>query len=112
MVGSVDRVREKGGKVSNCKVERGNLGSCGKNLAELKEKNSPSAIENGEFMTDVLLSWIEKEFDEPPMADFRANPLRATVQKTKVRAVLNMSSLKGLSFNNAIQGGGELKPCN
>jgi hypothetical protein len=73
----------------------------------LLEKNAPSAIEHGEYMTDVLATWIKKgfvagPFDEPPMEGFRGNPLMAAVQKTKVRPILNLSSPKGRSFNDAV----------
>ncbi len=78
-----------------------------RNLLGLIEKNAPSALENGEFMTDVLATWIKKgfvagPFPKPPLADFRANPLMAAVQKTKVRPILNLSSPKGRSFNDAV----------
>jgi hypothetical protein len=76
-------------------------------LPSLLEKNAPSAIEHGEFMTDVLAIWVKKgfvagPFDKPPMEGFRGNPLMAAVQKTKVRPILNLSSPKGRSFNDAV----------
>jgi hypothetical protein len=57
-------------------------------LPGLIEKNAPSAIEHGEYMTDVLATWIKKgfvagPFERPPMDGFRGNPLMAAVQKTK-----------------------------
>ncbi len=78
-----------------------------KPLPGLIEKNAPSAIENGEFMTDVLATWVKKgfvagPFESPPMEGFRGNPLMAAVQKTKVRPILNLSSPKGRSFNDAV----------
>jgi hypothetical protein len=78
-------------------------------LPGLLEKNAPSAIDNGEFMTDVLATWVKKgfvvgPFDSPPMEGFRGNPLIAAVQKTKVRPILNLSSPKGRSFNDAVDG--------
>jgi hypothetical protein len=78
-------------------------------LPGLIEKNAPSAIENSEFMTDVLASWVKKgfvagPFAEPPIEGFRGNPLMAAVQKTKVRPILNLSSPKGRSFNDAVNG--------
>jgi hypothetical protein len=77
------------------------------NLPALVEKNAPSAVENVEFMTDVLATWIKKgfvagPFPTIPCADFRANPLMAAVQKTKVRPILNLSAPKGRSFNDAV----------
>ncbi len=76
-------------------------------LPSLLEKNAPSAIDNGKFITDVLATWVKKgfvarPFDEPPMEGFRGNPLMAAVQKTKVRPILNLSSPKGRSFNDAV----------
>jgi hypothetical protein len=76
-------------------------------LPGLIEKNAPSALENGEFMTDVLATWVKKgfvagPFPAVPLENFRANPLMAAVQKTKVRPILNLSSPKGRSFNNAV----------
>ncbi len=76
-------------------------------LPGLIEKNAPSAIEHGEFMTDVLATWVKKgfvagPFEKPPMEGFRGNPLMAAVQKTKVRPILNLSSPKGRSFNDAV----------
>jgi hypothetical protein len=41
-------------------------------------------------------------FAAPPLKSFRANPLMAAVQKTKVRPILNLSSPKGRSFNDAV----------
>ncbi len=78
-------------------------------LPGLIEKNAPSAIENGEFMTDVLVTWVKKgfvagPFVAPPMEGFRGNPLMAAVQKTKVRPILNLSLPKGRLFNDAVNG--------
>jgi hypothetical protein len=75
-----------------------------RDLPGLIEKNAPSAIENGEYMTDVLATWVKKgfvagPFQKLPMKGFRGNPLMAAVQKTKVRPFLNFSSPKGRSFN-------------
>jgi len=59
-------------------------------------------------MTDALVGWIKKgfvggPFDRPPMKNFRINPLMAAVQKqNKVRPIMNLSSPKGGSFNEAI----------
>ncbi len=66
-----------------------------------------SAIENGEQITDTLADWIRKgfvagPFDGPPSKKFRANPLMAVVQRTKVRPILNLSSPAGKSFNDAV----------
>jgi len=78
-----------------------------KNLGGLKTKNSKSAVENGVLMTDTIGSWIKKNFvagpyKTPPFKDFRINPLMAAVQKNKVRPIMNLSSPKGRSFNDAV----------
>ncbi len=59
-------------------------------------------------MTDVLATWLKKgfvagPFNQPPCEGFRANPLMATVQKNKVWPILNLSSPKGSSFNDAVK---------
>ncbi len=73
----------------------------------LFEKNAISALENGQAMTDVLATWIKKRFvagpfEKPPCKGFRANPLMAAVQRTKIRPIMNLSAPKGLSFNDAV----------
>jgi len=78
-----------------------------KKLSSVKVKNAPSAIVKGPFITDAVASWIKKgyvvgPFEKPPFEHFRANPLMAAVQKTKVRPILNVSSPKGNSLNEAI----------
>jgi hypothetical protein len=78
-----------------------------KDLPPMREKNAKTALENGREMTDVLATWIKKKyvagpFEKPPCEGFRANPLMAAVQKTKVRPIMNLSSPKGTSFNDAV----------
>jgi len=78
-----------------------------KSLNRVKVKNAPSAIVKGPFITDAVASWIKKgyvvsPFEKPPFEQFRANPLMAAVQKTKIRPILNVSSPKGNSLNEAI----------
>ncbi len=41
-------------------------------------------------------------FEKPPFNEFRSNPLMAAMQKTKIRPILNVSSPKGNSLNEAI----------
>jgi hypothetical protein len=77
-------------------------------LPEMFEKNAKSAIENRKAMTDVLATWLKKgfvagPFDEPPVDGFRANPLMAAVQRFKVRPIMNLSSPKGGSLNDAVK---------
>jgi hypothetical protein len=76
-------------------------------LPPLTEKNAKTALDNGRAMTDVLATWIKKSFvagpfDQPPQESFRANPLMAAVQRTKVRPIMNLSAPKGASFNDAV----------
>ncbi len=78
-----------------------------KSLPGMKERNAKSALENGQAMTYVLATWLKKgfvagPFERPPRDGFRANPLMAAVQKNKVRPILNLSSPKGCSFNDAV----------
>jgi hypothetical protein len=78
-----------------------------KDLKGVKTKNANSATANGRFITDAICSWVKKgfvvgPFDSPPFEDFRINPLMAAVQKTKVRPIMNLSSPKGNSLNDAI----------
>jgi hypothetical protein len=78
-----------------------------KELKGVKTRNAASAILNGKFITDAICSWVKKgyvvgPFDSPPFKDFRENPLMAAVQKTKVRPIMNLSSPKGNSLNDAI----------
>jgi hypothetical protein len=46
---------------------------------------------------------VSGPFDQPPLPNFRVNPLMAIDQGEKVRIVLNGSSPKGLSFNDNIK---------
>jgi len=78
-----------------------------KDLGGLKTKNSKSATENGVLMTDTIASWVKKNFvagpyNKAPFENFRINPLMAAVQKNKVRPIMNLSSPKGRSFNDAV----------
>jgi hypothetical protein len=78
-----------------------------KNLPEITCKNAKSAIEHGEMMTDTIASWVKKgvlagPFRTKPLKNFRINPLMAVAQKDKVRPILNLSSPKNRSFNDAV----------
>ncbi len=69
--------------------------------------NANSAIRNGRFITDNIASWVianfvKGPFSSPPFANFRVNPLMATVQKDKVRPILNLSAPFSRSFNDAV----------
>jgi hypothetical protein len=69
--------------------------------------NSGSVLEHGEMFTDVLANWIKQgfvagPFFDPPFPEFRANSMMAVKQKEKVRIVMNLSSPKGMCFNDAV----------
>jgi hypothetical protein len=75
-------------------------------LNSVKVKNAPSAIGKGPYIMDAVASWIEKgyvvgTFKKPPFEHYRVNPLMAATQKTEVRLILNVSSPKGNSINEA-----------
>jgi hypothetical protein len=77
-------------------------------LPPIREKKAKTATDNGIAMTDVLATWLKKgfvagPFDSPPCEGFRSNPLMAAVQRFKVRPILNLSSPKGGSFNDAVK---------
>jgi hypothetical protein len=76
-------------------------------LPSVVAKNTNSAIENGKWITDTLATWIKKgfvmgPFFAPPFKHFRSNPLMAAVQRSKIRPILNLSSPKNRSFNDAV----------
>jgi hypothetical protein len=71
------------------------------------QRNAPSVEKFGEEVLDTVASWVKSKFvsgpfDQPPLPKFRVNPLMAIDQGDKVRIVLNVSSPKGLSFNDNI----------
>jgi hypothetical protein len=77
-------------------------------LPALKVKNAKTAKDNGVAMTDLIATWVKKgyvarPFDQLPCKGFRANPLMVAVQKNKVRPIMNLSTKKGLSFNDAVE---------
>jgi hypothetical protein len=71
------------------------------------QRNAPSVEKFGEEVLDTVASWVKSKFvsgpfDQPPLPKFRVNPLMAIDQGDKVRIMLNVSSPKGLSFNDNI----------
>jgi hypothetical protein len=71
-------------------------------------KNADSAVQHGRILTDILASWVEKDFicgpfKDPPFKDFRVNSLLAIEQPSKIRPVLNISLPKNESFNDNIR---------
>jgi len=76
-------------------------------LPSIRDKNSPSVLAHGREFTDILASWIKKgyvagPFRIPPVDIFRANSMLAIEQLGKIRAIMNMSSPEGISFNDAL----------
>jgi hypothetical protein len=70
-------------------------------------QNSKSTVLYGEEVTDTIASWVKQKFvagpfDQPPMANFRVNPLVAVDQDDKVRLVMNVSLPTNASFNDNI----------
>lgn len=78
------------------------------NLPACFQKNTPSTVVHGEMVADTVASWIKSgfvagPFDQPPLPNFRVNPLMAVDQGEKIRLVINMSSPKGNSFNDNVK---------
>jgi hypothetical protein len=69
--------------------------------------NNSSVVEHGEEFTDTLAWWIRKgyvagPFGAPPLPDFRTNAMMAVSQKNKIRIIMDLSSPKDASYNDAI----------
>ena len=76
-------------------------------LPSIETKNAKSAFQHGLLLTDTIGHWVKCKmvagpFDEPPLENFRANPLIAVQQKAKVHLILNLSASKNFSFNDAV----------
>jgi hypothetical protein len=76
-------------------------------LPPIRVQNAKSVLNFGEEFTDTLAHWIRKgyvagPFSAPPDPNFRENSMMALEQKDKVRVIMNLSSPKGTSFNDAI----------
>jgi hypothetical protein len=76
-------------------------------LGPLNSRNAKSAMVHGEMMTDTIAVWVKKQmvvgpFRKAPLQNFHANPLMVVAQRSKVRPILNLSSPKGSSFNDAV----------
>jgi len=87
-------------------VAHGTKAKLKKELPAITCKNASSATRHGEMITDSVAHWIKNRFvagpfPNPPFKKFRANMLMAKKEKTKVRPILNLSSPKGKSFNDA-----------
>jgi hypothetical protein len=73
----------------------------------LKGKNSPSTVRHGKIFTDTIACWVKKgyvsgPFILPPFPDFWSNSMFAVEPPAKIKAVMDLSSLEGESFNDAI----------
>ena len=76
-------------------------------LPPVNTVNAKSAAENGQVLTDTIVTWIKKgfvarPFVSPPLPGFRVNPLGAVVRNGKVRPILNMSGPVNKSFNDNV----------
>lgn len=76
-------------------------------LPAIRVQNSRSAVLHGEEFTDTLASWVRKgfvagPFPSPPTPGFRSNAMLAVEQKGKIRIVMDLSSPKDGSFNDAV----------
>ena len=76
-------------------------------LPKLNSHNAKSAFIYGEMLTDTVAHWVKSKmvagpFKNPPLENFRVNPLMAVKQKSKVRPILNLSAPKGFSFNDNV----------
>ena len=79
-------------------------------LPPVNTVNAKSAVENGQVLTDTIVTWIKKgfvagPFVSPPLPGFRVNPLGAVVRNGKVRPILNMSGPVNKSFNDNVDRG-------
>jgi hypothetical protein len=88
-------------------LEHGTTAKLQRELPSITCKNAASAFKNGEMITDSIVQWIKNgfvagPFHNPPLTGFRSNMLLAKREKTKVRPILNLSSPKGSSFNDAV----------
>jgi hypothetical protein len=67
--------------------------------------NAESAYNYGESVTDTVAAWVVKKFvsgpfNDPPLKNFRVNPLAAIDQGTKIRPIMDVSAPKGSSLND------------
>ncbi len=94
-------------KLSLQNISEGTKAQLKTTLPGITCKNASSAFKNGEMITDSIAHWVKNRFvagpfHTPPLQNFRSNMLMAKKEKTKVRPILNLSSPKGSSFNDAI----------
>jgi hypothetical protein len=88
-------------------LEYGSTAPLISDLPGIRIQNSRSVVIHGEEFTDILASWVKKgyvagPFPAPPVQHFRSNAMLAIEQKGKIRIVMDLSSPKGASFNDAV----------
>ena len=88
-------------------IEKGAITHTKISLPAIRCKNAESALIFGTSVTDTIADWISSgyvsgPFDHPPLCEFRSNALMAVVQPSKIRPVMNLSSPKLLSLNDAV----------
>ena len=76
-------------------------------LPPISTPNARSAFDHGAVLTDTVCTWVKKgfvagPFDTPPVPGFRGNQLAVVPRNGKIRPILNLSSLKGGSFNDTV----------
>ena len=102
----MEQTAEVGGEKGN-NIEKGAITHTKYNLPPIRCKNADSAIIHGASVTDTIAEWISAgyvsgPFPYPPLCNFRSNGLMAVVQPSKIRPVMNLSSPKLFSLNDAV----------
>jgi len=88
-------------------LERGACPAMKKDLPAMSAENAGTALLSGTEVTDTIADWVQQgfvagPFKEPPLKNFRCNPIMAIIQPGKIRPVMNLSAPKGRSYNDAI----------
>ena len=88
-------------------IEQGAITKTKVLLPPIRCKNADSAIIFGSSVTDTIAEWISAgyvsgPFCHPPLCEFRSNALMAVVQPSKIRPIMNLSSPKNFSLNDAV----------
>jgi len=102
-----DRHQRRDAKIALRILKKGAITTLTHQLGPLNTKNAASAAIHCEFLTDNIAKWVSGgvvagPFRRKPLRNFRVNPLMAVQQKGKIRPILNLSSPKGSSFNDAV----------
>jgi len=88
-------------------IEKGAITVTKYDLPSIRCKNADSAVIHGSAVTETIADWVSNgyvsgPFCHPPLFGFRSNALMAVVQPSKIRPVLNLSSPKMFSLNDAV----------